>query len=96
MHKQEMNPGNLLKISGSYWQTCTLHAAVKLDIFTIIGNRCLKSDDISDMLHGNQRSVEMLLLTGTLPGISVISSCIIIIWWIPGTGWMSLFGQANP
>ena len=61
MHKQEMNPGNLLKMSGSYWQTCTLHAAVKLDIFTIIGNRRLKSEDVSDMMYGNQRGVEMLL-----------------------------------
>jgi len=61
MQKQEMNPGNLLKISGSYWQTCTLHAAVKLDIFTIIGNNRLKSEDVSEMMYGNQRSVEMLL-----------------------------------
>ena len=61
MHKQEMNPGNLLEISGSYWQTCTLHAAVKLDVFTIIGDSRLKSKEVSDMLHGNQRSVEMLL-----------------------------------
>jgi predicted O-methyltransferase YrrM len=61
MDKQEMNPGKLLEISGIYWQTCTLHAAVKLDIFTIIGNSRLKSEDISDMLHGSQRGVEMLL-----------------------------------
>ena len=61
MHKQEMNPGSLLEISGGYWQTCTLHAAVKLDIFTIIGNRRLKSEDVSKMLNGNHRGVEMLL-----------------------------------
>jgi SAM-dependent methyltransferase len=61
MNGQEMNPWNLLKISGNYWQACTLHAAVKLDIFSIIGNRRLKSEAVSDMLHGNQRGVEMLL-----------------------------------
>jgi len=61
MDKQDMNPGKLLEISGNYWQTCTLHTAVKLDIFTIIGNSRLKSEDISDMLHGSQRGVEMLL-----------------------------------
>jgi len=60
-HKQEINPGSLLEISGNYWKTCTLHAAVKLDIFTIIGDSHLKSKDVSDMLYGNQRSVEMLL-----------------------------------
>jgi hypothetical protein len=56
-----MNPGKLLEISGNYWQTCALHTAVKLDIFNIIGNSRLKSEDISDILHGNQRGVEMLL-----------------------------------
>jgi SAM-dependent methyltransferase len=61
MHKQEMSPGHLLEISGNYWKTCTLHAAVKFDIFTIIGNRRLKSKDISDMLNSDHRGVEMLL-----------------------------------
>jgi len=56
-----MNPGNLLEISGNYWQTCTLHAAVKLDIFTIIANRRLKSKDVAKILSGDQRGVEMLL-----------------------------------
>jgi len=60
-NKQEISPGSLLEISGSYWKTCTLHTAVKLDIFTIIGDSRLKSKEVSDMLHGNQRSVEMLL-----------------------------------
>jgi SAM-dependent methyltransferase len=60
-NKQEINPGSLLEISGSYWKTCTLHTAVKLDIFTIIGDSHLKSKEVSDMLYGNQRSVEMLL-----------------------------------
>ena len=60
MHKQEMNPGNILKISSGYWQTCTLHAAVKLDIFTIIGKRRLKSEEVSDIMYGNQRGVGML------------------------------------
>ena len=56
-----MNPGKLLEISGNYWQTCTLHSAVKLDIFTLIGNGRLKSEDISDILRGSQRGIEMLL-----------------------------------
>jgi O-methyltransferase domain/Dimerisation domain len=61
LNNKEMNPGKLLEISGSYWQTCTLHAAIRLDIFSIIGNRLLTSEDVSDMLQSNQRGVEMLL-----------------------------------
>ena len=41
MTKQEWNPGLLLKLSGSYWQTCALHTAVKLDLFTAIGQETL-------------------------------------------------------
>ena len=37
MTQQEWNPGTLLQLSGSYWQTCVLHTAVKLDLFTLIG-----------------------------------------------------------
>ena len=32
----EWNPGRLLQVSGSYWASCTLHAAVKLDLFSLI------------------------------------------------------------
>ncbi len=61
MHKKELNPGSILQISGNYWETCTLHAGVKLDVFSIIGNRRLKSKDVSDKLQGDRRGVEMLL-----------------------------------
>lgn len=61
MQNKELEPGKILEISGSYWETCTLHAGVKLDVFSIIGNRHLKSKDVSDKLQGNPRGVEMLL-----------------------------------
>ncbi|MEE9419722.1 MAG: methyltransferase [Desulfatiglandaceae bacterium] len=34
---EEWTAGKLVGISGSYWQACALHAAVKLDLFTKIG-----------------------------------------------------------
>ena len=55
------NPGSLLEMSGSYWQTCTLHAGVKLDIFTIIGSAALSSDEISEKLKVDSRGLAMLL-----------------------------------
>jgi len=61
MQNKALNPGKILQISGSYWETCTLHAGVKLDVFSIIGNHRLKSKNVSDKLQGDQRSVEMLL-----------------------------------
>src|SRR6056297_1974656 len=40
-------PEQLLQTSGYYWQTCTLHAAVKLDLFSIIGDGCLSGNEIA-------------------------------------------------
>ena len=56
-----MNPGELLEISGYFWKTCALHAAVKLDVFTAIGDAQLTGKEISKKLSGSQRGVERLL-----------------------------------
>jgi SAM-dependent methyltransferase len=56
-----MDPGELLEISGYFWKTCALHAAVKLDVFTVIGNAQLTGKEISQKLSGSQRGVERLL-----------------------------------
>ncbi len=55
------NPQTLLEVSGSYWQSCTLHAAVKLDLFTRIGDEDLSSDEIARRIGGDRRGVSMLL-----------------------------------
>ena len=61
MDPAEMNPGPLFEISGYYWKTCTLHAAVKLDIFTAIGERTLTAVDVAGTITGDTRAVAMLL-----------------------------------
>jgi SAM-dependent methyltransferase len=61
MVTEQMHPGELLDISGYYWKTCVLHAAVKLDVFTVIGDTHLTGEEISQKLCGSQRGVERLL-----------------------------------
>jgi hypothetical protein len=61
MRGDEWNPGRLLEVSGSYWQTCTLHAAVKLDLFTKLGAERLESEEVARRLGGGPRGVPMLL-----------------------------------
>jgi hypothetical protein len=56
-----LNPGTLFEISGYYWKTCTLHAAVKLDIFTTVGDLQLTADDIAKRIEAEPRAVTMLL-----------------------------------
>jgi len=61
MTAKELKPEKILKLSGSYWETCTLHAGVKLYVFTIIGKDRLKGEDVADKLKGDKRGVKMLL-----------------------------------
>jgi hypothetical protein len=56
-----MNPGELIEVSGYFWKTCALHAAVKLDVFTDIGDAHLTAEEISQKLSGSQSGVERLL-----------------------------------
>jgi hypothetical protein len=61
MSEKELDPGKILKLSGSYWETCTLHAGVKLDVFTIIGKDHLIGEDVADKLNGDKRGVKTFL-----------------------------------
>ena len=61
MDTREWNPDQLLEISGKFWETCTLHAGVKLDLFTAIGNEQLTSEDVVQRLNGDKRGATMLL-----------------------------------
>jgi len=57
----DWNPGTLLEMSGGYWKTCTLHAGVKLDIFTLIGTDAVSCETMAKKLGMEDRGLSMLL-----------------------------------
>ncbi|MBN1277105.1 MAG: methyltransferase [Deltaproteobacteria bacterium] len=61
MKRAGMTLGRLMEISGAYWQSFAVHAAVKLDIFTIIGKEILDDQEIAKRIKGNVRGVVTLL-----------------------------------
>ncbi len=61
MENRKPNPGRILEMSGAYWKTCTLHAGVKLDVFTAIDNGCQKPDDLADELQADREALFRLL-----------------------------------
>ncbi len=61
MKSQNWNPGELLELSGAFWQTCVLHTAVKLDVFTAIGDQRLPGESIAKKISGSRKGVERLL-----------------------------------
>ncbi|MBW2285124.1 MAG: methyltransferase domain-containing protein [Deltaproteobacteria bacterium] len=59
--KVEWTPESLFAMSGSFWQTCTLHAAVKLAVFDRLGKDKLTSTEMAERLQCDPRAVSTLL-----------------------------------
>jgi hypothetical protein len=59
----------LLELSDSYWSTCTLHAAVKLDLFTPLSAEPLTANDLAEKLQCDPRALAMLLNALTALGL---------------------------
>ncbi len=69
MEMETWNAGRLLGVSSQYWQSCTIHAGVKLDVFTAIGPKGLTGKAVAEKIGGNERSVTMLLNALTALGL---------------------------
>ena len=67
--EQEWNAGKLLGISSYYWRSSTVHAGVKLDLFTEFGNESLSAAELSSKLAASPRGIEMLLNALTALGL---------------------------
>lgn len=61
MPKTSWNAGQLLKTSGSYWMGCTLHASVKLDIYSCIGATDKNVRQISTLINAEIDATTRLL-----------------------------------
>jgi hypothetical protein len=61
MDNAEWNPGTLLATSGGYWKTCALHAAVQLDVFTVMDDQQLSAEAVAEKLQADPRAMGMLL-----------------------------------
>jgi hypothetical protein len=59
----------ILEMSGAYWKSCTLHAAVELEIFTVIDREALTAEEIGRTIGGSCRGVPLLLNALTAMGL---------------------------
>ena len=55
------NIGQLLGVSSAYWRSSTIHAAVKLEIFTVLGNEKLTAAEVAARIGARERGLAMLL-----------------------------------
>lgn len=67
--EQDWTPGRLLEVSGGYWSTSALHAAVGLDLFTALGSEELSAEEVAARLGAEPRATAMLLNALTALGL---------------------------
>jgi predicted O-methyltransferase YrrM len=61
MSHDEWTIDKLLKVAGGYWETCTVQAGVRLDIFTQIGEESVEAEELARRLRGDARGLATLL-----------------------------------
>ena len=64
-----MHLPELLQLSGAYWGACTLHAGVKLDVFSHLVDESLTADELAQRLATDRRGLTMLLHALTALGL---------------------------
>ena len=58
---QDWNVGMLLGVSSGYWKGCTLQAAVRLKIFSLLGQKTYNADELAENASTNERATGLLL-----------------------------------
>ncbi len=61
MPQFDWNPGKLMQLSGAYWQTCALHAAVKLDLFTHLAAQPQSAAQLAAIIDADKDATARLL-----------------------------------
>jgi SAM-dependent methyltransferase len=61
LEKTIWTPAQLLELSGGYWSTCTLHAGVKLNVFTPLSAGAVSAEALAKSIACDPRGLAMLL-----------------------------------
>jgi hypothetical protein len=67
--KAPWHPGRILGLSGAYWQSCALHAAVKLDLFSVLLDSTLSADNVAKQVNGDADALARLMDALTAMGL---------------------------
>lgn len=67
--KKDWSAGELLRTSSGYWWGCSLQAAVRLGIFTVIDGESLAHSEIAEKIESDERGTEYLLNALTSMGL---------------------------
>lgn len=61
MTNKQLHPGRLFGLASGYWQSCALHAGVKLGVFTALAGQPLTAGGLAGRLAASERGLILLL-----------------------------------
>ena len=61
MNTTEWTPSSIVETAGNFWIACVIHAAVKLGVFTALGDEPSNAKDLAAGMGLNERGLGMLL-----------------------------------
>lgn len=61
MPEYKWNPQSLLALSNGYWQTSVLHAAIKIDLFSVLDEQALRAEELADKIGADKDGLQRLL-----------------------------------
>jgi SAM-dependent methyltransferase len=61
LEKKNWTVPQLLEVGSGYWSTCTLHAGVKLNLFTPLSSASLTAEELAGQINCDSRGLSMLL-----------------------------------
>ncbi len=61
--------GQILSTSSGYWRSGTIHAGVRLGVFSVLGSGACSASDVAAAVGGDSRGVETLLLALAAMGL---------------------------
>ena len=65
----DWNVPDLLQLAGGYWNTCALHAGVKLDLFTLVAESPMTAEGVALQVKSDPRATAMMLDSLTALGL---------------------------
>ncbi|MBI5442726.1 MAG: SAM-dependent methyltransferase [Deltaproteobacteria bacterium] len=71
MPEHAVTPEWLMRVTGQYWEACVLHAAVRLDVFTGLGDGVSTARELAGRLGLSERGAEGLLNALSAMGLLV-------------------------
>ncbi|MFQ5507802.1 MAG: methyltransferase dimerization domain-containing protein [Leptospirillia bacterium] len=58
----EANPMRVMELASAYWDSCVIHAAHRLNVFTLLDEQSMSAKELGDKIGASERGLDLLLI----------------------------------